>query len=143
MSIARNKTAEAVFIDTMNMLNARYVRLLDLGIPAEDARYVLPNACTSEIDVSMNMREFMNFCHERLCSRAQWEIRSMARLMVALVNAEAPGLKYLFVPKCEAHAPYNFCPEENSCGIHPKLEAVFRDYNYNASLRDFETPTHN
>jgi flavin-dependent thymidylate synthase len=48
---------------------------------AEDARFVLPNACTTSIGVSFNLRSLMHFMELRLCSHAQWEIRELAGLM--------------------------------------------------------------
>ncbi len=41
----------------------------------EDARFVLPNACTTKIIMTMNCRSLMNFFELRCCNRAQWEIR--------------------------------------------------------------------
>lgn len=57
---------------------------------AEDARMVLPNACKSNIVVTMNGRSLMNFFHERLCSRAQWEIRAVAIEMRQLAHDLLP-----------------------------------------------------
>ena len=49
-----------------------YVHLKNsMGRPAEDARYILPNACVTTIYVTMNLRSLINFMRERLCNRAQ------------------------------------------------------------------------
>lgn len=74
-----------------------YERLQALGIPNEDARYILPNACTTELYLSCNLRELIHIANERLCSRAQWEIRNLVKEMVSLVD---PELKFMLVPKC-------------------------------------------
>jgi len=55
-----------------------YSELLELGLKPEDARFVLPNACTTTITVSGNFREWRNFLTLRLSPRAQWEIRGLA-----------------------------------------------------------------
>lgn len=55
-----------------------YNDLVSQGIPKEDARYILPNACCSEIIVSGNFREWRHFLELRLSPRAQWEIRELA-----------------------------------------------------------------
>lgn len=47
----------------------------------ENARYILPNACETKIQVTMNVRTLFNFFRERLCDRAQEEIRDMAYAM--------------------------------------------------------------
>lgn len=69
------------------------------GVPNEDARYILPNACTTDIYLSCNLRELIHICNERLCSRAQWEIRELVQKMVALCPKE---LHFMLVPKCKS-----------------------------------------
>ena len=115
----------------MEYITKTYSKLLELKIPGEDARMVLPNACCSEICVKMNLRNLIHFCNERLCSCAQWEIRNMAKLMVKEVLKVAPDLERFLVPKCEAHAPYCFCTEtkKRSCGRHPVISDVISCYN--------------
>ena len=77
----------------------RYNSLIDMGVPKEDARYVLPNACCTDLYMSCNLRELIHICNERLCSKAQWEIRELVQKMVALVD---PQLKFMLVPKCHS-----------------------------------------
>lgn len=67
--------------------------------PNEDARYILPNACCTELYLSCNLRELIHIANERLCTRAQWEIRELVKQMVALVN---PELQFMLVPKCKS-----------------------------------------
>ncbi len=69
-----------------------YRALLAAGIPAEDARYVLPNAAESKIVVTMNCRELLHFLTLRCCKRAQWEIRELALAMLALAEPTAPHI---------------------------------------------------
>ena len=64
--------------------------MVEAGIPAEDARYILPNATETKIMVTMNARELLHFFELRCCERAQWEIRAMAVEMLRLVKAVAP-----------------------------------------------------
>lgn len=65
----------------------------------EDARYLLPNACATEMYLSCNLRELIHIANERLCSRAQWEIRELVQTMVALLD---PELHFMLVPKCKS-----------------------------------------
>ncbi len=122
-SIGGSAEALQTYRETVEQIQKAYSALVALGIPAEDARMLLPNACCTEICVKMNLRELIHFCNERLCACAQWEIRAMAREMVRKVIAKAPELKEFLVPKCEAHAPYFFCTESKSrsCGRHPVI----------------------
>lgn len=66
----------------------------------EDARYVLPNACTTRIVMTANARSLQNFFRLRCCNRAQWEIRALAEEMYALVYAVAPTLFSKAGPSC-------------------------------------------
>ena len=89
-----------------------YRELQELGISKEDARMVLPNACTTCIEVKMNLRALMNFMNERLCSCAQWEIRQLALEMRKQVLLQVPELEPYLVPKCEKYGKeFGFCTE--------------------------------
>lgn len=69
------------------------------GVPNEDARYILPNACETSLYLSCNLRELIHMANERLCKRAQWEIRDLVKQMVSLVD---PALHFMLVPKCKS-----------------------------------------
>ena len=69
------------------------------GVPNEDARYILPNACATSLYLSCNLRELIHIANERLCTRAQWEIRELVQKMVELVD---PDLRGMLVPKCQS-----------------------------------------
>jgi thymidylate synthase (FAD) len=71
-----------------------YRELMEAGVPAEDARYLLPNAMETKIVVTMNVRELLHFFEVRCCKRAQWEIRDLALAMLDLVEPTAP---YIFM----------------------------------------------
>ena len=101
-SVAADPEASRIFTATMAGLRQAYGELLRLGIPKEDARFVLPNACTTQIIVTMNARSLRHFFTLRCCGRAQWEIRELAWRMLALVREVAPGLFINAGPPCEA-----------------------------------------
>ncbi|MDR1928573.1 MAG: FAD-dependent thymidylate synthase [Endomicrobium sp.] len=88
-----------------------YNQLLDAGIPVEDSRYVLPNASTVKIIITMNVRELRHFFLIRTCNKAQWEIRNMANRMLHLVTKKAPLLFFKSGPNCLE----NECHEMSSC----------------------------
>lgn len=87
------------YYELMEDIERHYDELQALGVPNEDARYVLPNACQTELYLSCNLRELIHMANERLCSRAQWEIRDLVKQMVALVD---PELQFMLVPKCKS-----------------------------------------
>lgn len=89
------------------------------GEKAEDARNSLPNATKTNIVMSMNLRELIHLCHERLCTRAQGEIRKLVKEMVKEVVKDEEWLKTYLVPKCEQ---LGYCLEHKSCGRKPVLK---------------------
>lgn len=90
-----------------------YADLVERGVPAEDARYLLPNACETKIVVTMNMRELLHFFNLRCCNRAQWEIREVACRMLELARPTAPLIFAQAGPGCVKGA----CPEgKMTCG---------------------------
>lgn len=103
-----------------------YDKLMELGIPKEDARMVLPNACTTRMIVTMNARELFHFAALRCCTRAQWEIRALANEMVSQVKKIAPTLFKHLGAACVQNG---FCPEgAKSCGKAPTLEKLLDDH---------------
>ena len=89
-----------VFEDTMAEIWAAYGKLESMGIPAEDARYLLPNGCTTNITITMNARELLHFFSLRCCNRAQWEIREMADKMLELCREVSPVIFRDAGPPC-------------------------------------------
>lgn len=132
-SIKNNPNALEMYENIMGSLAEGYHALnFNLGIPAEDARMILPNACTTCIEVKMNLRALMNFMNERLCTCAQWEIRELAMKMRNAIIETVPELADYLVPKCEKYGKeYGFCNESKSrsCGRHPRLQEIFDCYN--------------
>lgn len=98
-SVKRDPEALAYFETVMARLQVNYQELLD-RVPAEDARYLLPNACTTSLMATFNARSLMNFFEHRTCRRAQWEIRLLAERMLDLVRSVAPNLFSEAGPSC-------------------------------------------
>ena len=110
---------------TMHIIAERYTRLNEaLGSQGEgsneDARYVLPNACETKIFVTMNARELLHFFEQRLCMRAQWEIRDVAVKMLRLAKEACPPVFDGAGPKCIRNKG---CPEGiMSCGLYDEMK---------------------
>ena len=105
--------ASKVFDETMEVIWEAYRRLEEMGIPPEDARYLLPNGCTTNITITMNARELLHFFSLRCCNRAQWEIREMADRMLEICREQSPVIFRDAGPPC-IRGP---CPEgKKSCG---------------------------
>lgn len=133
-SIKSNQGAFEEYTELMYQITDIYRLLQEMGIPNEDARMILPNACETVIEVKMNLRALMNFMNERLCTCAQWEIRELACEMRKVIIEKYPELAEYLVPKCEKYGKeYGFCnePQKRSCGRHPLIKDVFYHYNDN------------
>lgn len=105
--------ARGKFERHMKRSAALYREMLAGGIPAEDARFVLPNATETKILVTMNARELRHFFALRACRRAQWEIRGLAMEMLGIAKSKAPLLFEDAGPGCVRGR----CPEgKMTCG---------------------------
>lgn len=117
--VAANAAMQEKFAQMCKNIQDLYNDMTEAGIPAEDARYILPNAAETKIVVTMNARSLLHFFELRCCNRAQWEIRELANKMLALVKEVAPVIFMKAGPTCETRRE---CHEgKMSCG---KLEAL-------------------
>lgn len=91
-SISQNAETEKVFSEFMEFSQKTYQKLQEMGLKKEDARFVLPNAVTSEIVVSANFREFRHIFKERCSKGAQWEIRAICTEMLKKLTMVAPSV---------------------------------------------------
>lgn len=107
----RPNTTDNLFDTYVDGIESWYKQMQNAGVPNEDARYILPNACETSLYLSCNLRELIHMSNERLCQRAQWEIRELVQQMVYCVNAD---LWFMLVPKCKSGRI--ICHEK--CGGH-------------------------
>lgn len=124
-SIAAKSSLAAVYKDKLDEVWRFYERMVAEGIPAEDARYILPNAAATKIVMTMNARELRHFFSLRLCNRAQWEIRELAEAMLREAAKAAPLLFAGSGPGCVRGK----CPEGDfTCGkaasVKKKLNVI-------------------
>lgn len=76
----------------MEAINQMYQKWKERGLKNEDARFVLPNACTTELVISANFREFRHIFHVRCSKHAQWEIRNVCTAMLEELYKHAPSV---------------------------------------------------
>ncbi len=97
----------------------------------EDARFVLPNACDTQMIVTMNARSLLNFFKQRCCNRAQWEIKAVADEMLKLVCEVAPTLFSSAGPSCYKKA----CSEGRmTCGQAVQVRELYTQIHDNAKI---------
>ncbi|HET6418774.1 MAG TPA: FAD-dependent thymidylate synthase [Geobacteraceae bacterium] len=123
-SIAADPGIRVRFEAQLHSIHEFYAEMVESGIPAEDARYILPNATETKIMVTMNARELIHFFRLRCCERAQWEIRAMALEMLKLVKVVAPTIFMDSGPGCLAGP----CPEgQMTCGKVSEIRNFFKN----------------
>ena len=107
--IAEDEKLSHAYNKMMTEVFNLYEMLVSSGIPAEDARYILPSAVCSNIVVTMNARELLHFFSLRCCKKAQWEIRSLAWKMLRELVKIAPIIFENAGPDCMK----GICPQED------------------------------
>ncbi len=111
-SVERNDDAKKIFLEAARTAQNAYMKLVEMGIPKEDARFLLPHGYSTRLVMTMNARELHHFFGLRLCRRAQWEIHELARKMLVLCREKAPVIFALAGPGCI----FGQCGEAKSCG---------------------------
>lgn len=85
----------------MENLRGMYAKWKERGLRNEDARFVLPNACKTEIVISANFREFRHIFKVRCVPQAQWEIRQACCEMLKILSGKAPFIFADLLSLCE------------------------------------------
>lgn len=130
-SINSDPELKKEFIDIMQKIQISYNSILEIferkGIKGEvanqDARFILPQAIETKIVVTMNCRELLHFFQQRCCSRAQWEIRTLANEMLKICKEKLPVVFSNAGAKC---ITLGYCPEgaKFTCKKYPLKEEV-------------------
>jgi thymidylate synthase (FAD) len=125
----------AEFEKLMEEITRVYREAVAAGIPAEDARFVLPNAAPTNFQIMVNFAELLHIADLRLCTRAQWEIRQMVARMRSELMRKVPELAKYLQPKCgekrmgycdEDLKAYEACPLSNSRPHKLQVIEVFK-----------------
>ena len=118
-SISTKIEANEVFTKEIDNIKEAISKLIELGVPLEDATTLFPLAGNTEIVCRTDLRMMVDMAHQRKCSRAYWEYRNFfADFEMALFGyseqwQELIGKYNIFKRKCEV---YKGCPEKDCCG---------------------------
>lgn len=115
-TIQKNEAANRLFEEHMIQLQEAYTVLTKMGIPKEDARFLLPNATNTSLYMTMNYRELIHAMELRLCMKSQWEIRHLFWRIRSLIQQSFPELSDYLYPKCFHEG---FCRELKPCQLLP------------------------
>ncbi|MEN2997507.1 MAG: FAD-dependent thymidylate synthase [Brevinematia bacterium] len=144
-TIASNPELYEKYQNLMKEISDFYQLAISKGIPAEDARFVLPNATPTNFHILVNFRELQHIADLRLCTRAQWEIRQLLAKMRSEVMKVIPELGKLLQPKCGEYR-LGYCDEEYKeyvkcplAKVRPHKEDLFKIYEDHAKLSKTHT----
>lgn len=127
-TIKANEVAQRVYDDCMAYIDTTYNALRELGIPAEDASYVLPFGMESKMVDKRNLRNLIDMSRNRQCVRALWEYREGfdaicdGLIQYGLDNGSREWQAIITTqmkPKCDV---LGYCPEKHGCGKYPHRE---------------------
>jgi thymidylate synthase (FAD) len=115
-SIRDNVAARLVFNTIDAHAHVAYEELISLGVPAEDARFILPTGQATNVVMTLNGRALIEVARKRLCSRAQWEIRALFTCIARVLHAEGGPVGQLLATQMGPPCQFGACPERQSCG---------------------------
>jgi flavin-dependent thymidylate synthase len=108
-----------------------YLHLVNSGMPAEDARGILPTNITTRIHYHTDLRNLVAQAGNRLCSQAQHEWKIVwARMIEAIINYDGSDERWqqreivkLFKPVCFQTGKCEFMsPADRWCVIRDRVE---------------------
>lgn len=128
-SVGATPELAAEFLAVARAAMGLYRRMLELGIPNEDARFALPQAVATRLVMTVNLRELMHIYRLDACLRSQWEMRALVNAMKREIRRVSPRLAGELKIKCFAQG---YCDEAVMCsqldGKMPRKQAIFHGY---------------
>ena len=91
-SVATNEAAVKVYDEALKTIYAAYEKITSLGVPKEDARYILPGAIKTKLVMTLSARSLMHMVWQRTAVQAQWEIRELAETLERQAREATPEL---------------------------------------------------
>ena len=85
--------------DFIQEIYAFYEEMKAKGIKKEDARFILPNAASVDLYMTLNLREMIHIYNLRTHSSAQWEINDLVTQMADRIMEVEPDLRLVFTFK--------------------------------------------
>ncbi len=80
----------ALWKASMQQIEDQYMKLIDMGASAQEARSILPNSLKTEIVVTMNLREWRHFFRLRTASGAHPQMREIASMVLEEFRRQIP-----------------------------------------------------
>ena len=93
-----NEEQEFEYITAIQTAQMAYNKLINLGVKKEDARFVLPEATTTELIVTGNFQAWLDFISLRADKHAQWEIREVSKTINNILAKELDNQLFTWMP---------------------------------------------
>jgi thymidylate synthase (FAD) len=81
-SVRREASALLLYLHRVFSSLSAYYSLVAMGVPEEDARYLLPQSVKTRLMMTVNLRELIHIIALRRSPKAQWEIRALANSLM-------------------------------------------------------------
>jgi len=91
-SVQSNESAMRVYDQALKAAYQAFESMIALGVPKEDARYVLPNAIKTKLVMTVTAKSLMHIVWQRTALQAQWEIKEVVNVMLNLASEATPEL---------------------------------------------------
>lgn len=126
-----------VWDDAIRAVDEAYHRLVEGGMPSEEARGLLPHACATRIHFKTDLRALIPHAGNRLCTQAQFHWRQVWNLILGAIKNfvpedhphrwqyEAIADAHWFRPACyqEGHCPFKGT-FDRACSIRDRVDAL-------------------
>jgi flavin-dependent thymidylate synthase len=119
--------------DHVGDMAERYTQLINSGVPAEDARGILPTNITTRVHYATNLRNLADHAGNRLCTQAQFEWRLVWAEIISAIRVqgfdyadpwEIEAICSLFRPVCFQTGRCGFdSSADRTCSIRPRVKA--------------------
>jgi len=117
-----NQGGTALYLGIMENIQRCYENLIDIGIPVENARGVLPTNILTSIIMGIDYRNLVQMCESRLCHQTQKEHREAMLIVKDLVMGVEPLMGNYLQPSC---GHFGFCSWEGSLDRKCPLQEVY------------------
>jgi len=91
-SILSKEEAYKIYNDALHVCVDAFEKLVSLGVPKEDARYIMPHAIKTKLVMSVNAKNLKHIAELRTAPQAQWEIRELISTMQDLAMRATPEI---------------------------------------------------
>lgn len=109
---------------TMLTIMEQYKKLIEAGVPKEDAANILPLGMISKMVLKINVRALLHLAETRFCTRTLKEFRELVTELLSVISDLGEEWKWIAdraKPVCEVRG---YCVEKHGCGRYPRKDDV-------------------